>query len=49
MDTTTETLAEKAERLQSYWGRHGDNPEAVAEWAVSDLLDLLRDVLANES
>ena len=36
------TLVEEAERLLSYWERHGDNPHAVASWAVSDMLGILR-------
>ena len=36
------TLLEEAERLLSYWERHGNNPEAVARWAVSDMLGILR-------
>jgi hypothetical protein len=36
------TLLEEAERLLSYWERHGDNPEAVAKWAVTDMLGILR-------
>jgi hypothetical protein len=36
------TLAEEAERLLSYWEQHGDNPEAVAKWAITDMLGILR-------
>ena len=41
-ETETVTLQGEAERLLSYWERHGDNPEAVSKWAVSDLLGFLR-------
>ena len=41
-----DTVTDEAERLQSYWERHGDNPEAVGKWAVSDLLAFVRLVLA---
>lgn len=36
------TIQEEAERLLGYWERHGDNPEVVAKWAVSDMLGILR-------
>ena len=36
------TLQEEAERLLSYWEQHGDSPEDVARWAVSDLLGFVR-------
>lgn len=39
---TRPTLIEEAERLLSYWELHGDNPEAVAKWAVADMLGILR-------
>ncbi len=42
VETYGTTLKDEAERLLDYWERHGNNPEAVAEWAVSDLLGLLR-------
>jgi hypothetical protein len=45
MNETTEyprpTLQEEAERLLSYWERHGDNPETVAKWAMDDLMGFL--------
>lgn len=36
------TLQEEAERLLSYWEQHGDSPEAVAKWAITDMLGILR-------
>lgn len=36
------TLAEEAERLLSYWERHGNDPKVVSKWAVDDLLGILR-------
>lgn len=48
MSTTTETtperptLKEEAERLLGYWEQHGDNPEVVAKWAITDMLGILR-------
>jgi hypothetical protein len=36
------TLKEEAECLLSYWDIHGDSPETVAKWAVSDMLGILR-------
>ena len=42
------TLKEEAERLLSYWERHGDNPEAVAKWAVTDMLGILRYIVEDE-
>ena len=36
------TVQEEAERLLFYWERHGDNPDSVAKWAVSDLLGFVR-------
>lgn len=35
-------LKEEAERLLGYWERHGNNPETVSKWAVSDMLGILR-------
>ena len=35
-------VIDEAERLVSYWERHGDNPRAVAKWAVDDLLGFVR-------
>jgi hypothetical protein len=36
------TLQEQAENLLHYWEQHGDSPEVVEKWAVSDLLRILR-------
>lgn len=36
------TLLEEAERLLSYWERHGNDPEVVAKWAIEDMLGILR-------
>ena len=43
------TLQEEAERLLGYWEIHGDTPAAVAKWAVSDMLGILRFILEDES
>jgi hypothetical protein len=40
---------EEAERLLSYWEIHGDNPEVVTKWAMSDMLPFLRDLLPESS
>jgi hypothetical protein len=40
------TVQGEAERLLSYWERHGDSPEAVSKWAVCDLLEFVRFVIA---
>jgi hypothetical protein len=40
--TSVVTLKEEAERLLSYWEIHGDSPETVAKWAITDLLGILR-------
>lgn len=40
-DETT-TVTDEAERLLGYWEQHGNDPEVVAKWAVSDMLGLLR-------
>ena len=50
MNTETEhrTIQEEAERLQGYWEQHGDNPEAVEKWAVSDLLRFVRSITEQE-
>ena len=45
-NTATAGLTERAEDLLGYWERHGDNPEAVTKFAVQDLLDLARKVVA---
>ena len=45
-NTATAGLTELAEDLLGYWERHGDNPEAVTKFAVQDLLDLARKVVA---
>ncbi len=42
------TLLEEAERLLGYWERHGDNPEAVASWAIADMLGILRYITEGE-
>lgn len=42
------TLQEEAERLLSYWERHGDNPEVVAKWAIEDMLGILRYIVEDE-
>jgi hypothetical protein len=42
-------LLEEAERQLSYWERHGNNPEAVAKWAVQDLLGILRYIVEAEA
>lgn len=42
------TLREEAERLLSYWERHGDDPEAVAKWAVTDMLGILRYIVEED-
>lgn len=39
---TRPTLLEEAERLLSYWERHGEKPDVVAKWAVQDMLGILR-------
>ena len=36
---------EEAERLLGYWDAHGDNPDVVSKWAVSDLRGFLGQVL----
>jgi len=36
------TLVEEAERLLSYWELHGDNPETIEKWAMTDMLGILR-------
>lgn len=43
------TLVDEAERLLGYWERHGENPETVAKWAVSDLLGILRFIVEEQS
>ena len=43
------TLQEEAERLLSYWEQHGDNPSAVAKWAVTDMLGILRYIVEERS
>ncbi|GAB3830115.1 hypothetical protein [Kribbella italica] len=42
------TLKEEAERLRSYWERHGNNPEAVAKWAVTDMVGILNYIIEGE-
>jgi hypothetical protein len=43
------TLKDEAERLLSYWEAHGDKPEAVEKWAVSDMLGILRYIVEDEA
>ena len=43
------TLLEEAERLLSYWEIHGETPEAVTKWAVSDMLGILRFIVEEQS
>lgn len=40
--TEPPTVQDEAERLLSYWHQHGNDPEAVTKWAVSDLLAFAR-------
>lgn len=42
------TLQDEAERLLDYWERHGDNPEAVAKWAM-DVMGLLRYIVEGDA
>lgn len=42
-------LIEEAERLLGYWGIHGSDPEAVAKWAVQDMLGFLRLVVGEQA
>jgi len=37
-----------SERLLGYWEIHGDSPETVAKWAISDMLGLLRFIVEDE-
>lgn len=41
-------LVEEAERLLSYWQRHGNNPSTVSAWAVQDLLGILRFIVEED-
>ena len=43
------TVLEEAERLLGYWEAHGEQPETVAKWAVSDMLGILRYIVEEES
>ena len=43
------TLLEEAERLLSYWEIHGESPETVAKWAISDMLGILRFIIEEQS
>jgi hypothetical protein len=43
------SLKDEAERLLSYWEQHGENPEAVAKWAITDMLGILRYILEDEA
>lgn len=42
------TVRDEAERLLSYWERHGNNPEVVAKWAMEDLFGILRHIVEDE-
>lgn len=41
-----ETAVEKAERMVSYWTQHGHRPSVVDAFAVVDLLELARAIIA---
>jgi hypothetical protein len=43
------TLRDEAERLLSYWEAHGDNPDVVAKWAITDMLGILRYIVEDEA
>jgi len=43
------TLLEEAERLLGYWEIHGDSPEVVAKWAITDMLGILRFIVEAET
>lgn len=43
-----ESIREEAMRLDDYWERHGDHPEAVARWAVADMRHLLAQIIGDE-
>lgn len=43
------TLVDEAERLLSYWEQHGEDPEVVAKWAVTDMLGILRFIVEEVS
>jgi hypothetical protein len=42
------TLKEEAERLLSYWEIHANDPRVTADWAVSDMLGILRFIVEDE-
>ena len=42
------TLVEEAERLLGYWEQHGEDPEVVARWAITDMLVILRYIVEGE-
>jgi hypothetical protein len=42
------TLKEESARLLDYWERHGNNPEAVAKWAITDMLGILRFIVEDD-
>ena len=42
------TLKDEAERLLGYWEIHGDTPEVVAKWAVSDMIGFLRFIVEDD-
>lgn len=48
-DEPRPTVRDEAERLLGYWEAHGNNPKAVALWAVEDLLGLCRYIVEAES
>lgn len=42
--TIPAAVVEEAERLLSYWGIHGSQPEVVQQWAMHDILPFLRSI-----
>lgn len=46
---TRPTVKEEAERLLSFWERHGSSPEVVTKWAVLDMLGILRYIVEDEA
>lgn len=47
-DAAGPSIRDEAERLLGYWDRHGDNPEAVARWAIEDMLGILRYIVESD-
>ena len=43
------TVRDEAERLLGYWEQHGEDPHAVAKWAMTDMLGILRFIVEEES